>query len=165
MFIEVYTYTQNAPPFIPTVASGEHHIKWTPLADLPVPIWNAYVAVRDKDIFVVGSDAPIGEAKHHVYHYSLSNDQWNQLPPPGHYYGIPHIISSKLAVIGGRLSSTKERTNKVSTFDEATISYCPNMLLVRNRPGVVSHLQYIIVAGGGKDNGAPVIQDTIENFN
>ena len=34
-----------------------------------------------------------------------------------HCYGIPHIIGGKLTVIGGMLSATKKRTNKVSTFD------------------------------------------------
>ena len=38
-----------------------------------------------------------------------------QLPPSGHYHGIPHIIGDKLANIGGRLSATNKRTNKVST--------------------------------------------------
>ena len=46
--------------------------------------------------------------------------QWGQLPPSGHYSGIPHIIGDKLTMIGGYLSATKQRTNKVSTFDDGT---------------------------------------------
>ena len=168
MYINNQVTLQNAPPLMPAVVNGGHHIKWTPLADLPVPMWNLYAAVRDTDVYVAGGDSPIREAKHHVYHYSLSNDQWSQLPPPNHYYGIPHIIGNRLAIIGGRLSNTKERTNKVSTFDDVTqtwISFYPNMLSVRNRPGVVSHLEYTIVAGGGKGEDAPIIQDDIEILN
>lgn len=165
--IKLYT-SQNAPPLVPAVASGRHHIKWTPLADIPVPMWNAYVAMHDTDIYVAGGDSPVKEARHHTYCYNIHNDRWSQLPSSGHYYGIPHIIDRRLAIIGGRLSSTKERTNKVSTFDKATqtwIPYYPNMLMVRNRPGVVSYLKYIIVAGGGKGDDDPIIQDDMEILN
>ena len=62
------------------------------------------------------------------------------LPPSGHYHGIPHIIGDKLTVIGGCLSATDKRTNKVSTFDDGSqtwISYYPDLLSVRSTPGVV----------------------------
>ena len=74
------------------------------------------------------------------------------MPPSGHYRGIPHIIGDKLAIIGGSLSATgKITTNKVSTFDDdnqAWISYYPDLLSVRWLPGVVSHQEYVVVAGG-----------------
>ena len=73
-----------------------------------------------------------------------------QLPPSGHYYAIPHIIGGKLVIIGGRLSATKKRTNKVSTFDKDSqtwTSYYPDLLSVRSKPGVVSHLEHVIVTG------------------
>jgi len=73
------------------------------------------------------------------------------LLPSGHYFGIPHIIGGKLAIIGGRLSASTKRTNKVSTFDvdsQTWTSYYPNLLSVRSKPGVVSHLEHVIVAGG-----------------
>ena len=63
-------------------------------------------------------------------------------------------------------------TNKVSTFDEDSqtwTSYYPDMLSVRSKPGVVSHLEHVIVAGGGRptseDDDTPVIQDDIEVLN
>ena len=31
-----------------TLTSGRYHIKWTQLADLPAPLYDAYVAVQDK---------------------------------------------------------------------------------------------------------------------
>ena len=107
-----------------------------------------------------------------MFVYDINTDQWGQLPPSGHYYGIPHIIGGKLVIIGGRLSATKKRTNKVSTFDEDSqtwTSYYPDLLSVRSRPGVVSHLEHVIVAGGGrptaKDDDTTVAQDDIEIFN
>jgi len=121
------------------------------LADLPVPLYDAYVAVQDKKAYVTGV-SPFEDAKHQVYVYDVDFDQWGQLPPSGHYFGIPNIIGGKLVIIGGRLSATKMMTNKVSTFDEDSqtwTSYYPDLLSVRSKPGVVSHLEHVIVAGGG----------------
>ena len=78
--------------------------------------------------------SPVDDAKHQVYVYNINTDQWGQLPPSGHYYGIPHIIGGRLAIIGGCLSATRKRTNKVSTFDEDSqtwSSYYPDLLSVR----------------------------------
>ena len=47
--------------------------------------------------------------------------------------------------------------------------YYPDLLSVRSKPGVVSHLEYVIVAGGGKpkpkNNNTAVVQDDIEILN
>ena len=150
---------------MPTLTSGRYHIKWTQLTDLPAPFYGVYVAVQDKKVYVTGSDSPIEDAIHQVYVYDINTDQWGQLPPSGHYYGIPHTIGGKLVIIGGRLSATKKMTNKVSTFDEDSktwTSYYPDLLSVRSRPGVVSHLEHVIVAGGGLDD---ITHDDIEIFN
>ena len=130
-------------------------IKWNQVADLPAPMYGAYVTVQDKKIYVAGGSSPVDDAEHQVYVYDVNTDHWGQLPPSGHYYGIPHIIGGKLAIIGGRLSATKKRTNKVSTFDETSqtwTSYYPDLHSVRSKPGVVTHLEHVIVAGGGSDN-------------
>ena len=157
--------TQEAPPLMPTLTSNKHHIKWTQLADLPAPLCNVYIAVQHHKIYVTG-DSPVENVQHQVYVYDINIDQWGQLPPSGHYYGIPHIIGGKLAVIGGRLSATKKMTNKVSTFDkdgQTWTSYYPDLLSVRSRPGVVSHLEHVIVAGGGLDDDTD--HDDIEVLN
>ena len=160
--------TQEAPPLLPALTSDRYHIKWTQLADLPAPLYDVYVAVQHHKIYVTGT-SPVEEAECQVYVYDINYNQWDQLPQSGHYYGIPHIIGGRLAIIGGRLSATKKRTNKVSTFDEDSqtwTSYYPDLLSVRSKPGVVSHLQYVIVAGGDKgDDYTKVTQDDIEVFN
>ena len=151
---------------MPALTSGRYHIKWTQLADIPVPLYGAFVAVQHHKIYVTIGDSPVEDAKHQVYVYDFNTDQWDQLPPSGHYYGIPHIIGGKLVIIGGRLSATKKRTNKVSTFDEDSqtwTSYYPDLLSVRSKPGVVSHLEHVIVAGGGLDDTSA--QDDIEVLN
>ena len=150
---------------MPALTSGRYHIKWTQLADLPVPLYDPFVAVQHHKIYVTGS-SPVEDALHQVYVYNINTDQWGQLPPSGHYYGIPHIIGGRLAIIGGRLSATKKMTNKVSTFDEDSqtwTSYYPDLLLVRSKPGVVSHLEHVIVAGGGLDDNTD--HDDIEVLN
>ena len=65
-----------------------------------------------------------------------------------------------------------ERTNRVSTFDEENQtwkSYYPDLLTVRSGPGVVSHLEHVIVAGGtralSKNSNRRVAQDDIEVLN
>ena len=153
-----------APPLMPALTSGMYHIKWTQLADLPVPLSTLYVAVQHHKIYVTGIVSPVDDALHQVYVYNINNDQWGQLPPSGHYLGIPHIIGGRLAIIGGRLSATKRSTNKVSSFDEDSqtwTSYYPDLLSVRSRPGVVSHLEHVIVSGGTRSTA----EDDIEVLN
>ena len=157
---------------MPALTSGRYHIKWTQLADLPVPLYGAELAVQDKKVYVTGGNSPVEDALHQVYVYNTNTDQWGQLPPSGHYYGVPHIIGGRLAIIGGRLSATKKRTNKVSTFDEDSqtwTSYYPDLLSVRSRPGVVSYLEHVIVAGGtrstAEDDDTPIVHDDIEVLN
>ena len=164
--------TQEAPPLMPALTSGRYYIKWTQLADLPAPSYGAGVTVRDKKIYVTIGDSPVEDAYHQVYAYDINTDQWDLLPPSGHYFGIPYIIGGKLVIIGGRLSTTKKVTNKVSTFDEDSqtwTSYYPDLLSVRSKPGVVSHLEHVIVAGGvrpiAEDENTTVTQDDIEIFN
>ena len=154
---------------MPTLTSGRYHMKWTKLANLPAPMYDPYVTVQDKKVYVAGGNSPVDDAEHQVYVYDVNTDHWGQLPPSGHYYGIPHIIGGKLAIIGGRLSATKKRTNKVSTFDETSQSwksYYPNLISVKSKPGVVTHLEHVIVAGGDKGKEATrQTQDDIEVLN
>jgi len=151
---------------MPTLTSDRYHMKWTQLANLPVPMCSSYVTVQDKKVYVAGGNSPVDDALHQVYVYDVNTDHWGQLPSSGHYYGIPHIIGGKLAIIGGALSALKKRTNKVSTFDETSqtwTSYYPDLLSVRSRPGVVTHLEHVIVAGGVLDD--TTVQDDIEVLN
>ena len=135
------------------------------MADLPVPMCCTYIAAHNSKVYVTGC-SEVNEVSHQVYVYDINTDHWDQLPVSGHYFGIPHIIGGKLTIIGGRLSATEQRTNKVSTFDEASqtwISYYPDMLSVRSKPGVVTHGEYVIVVGG--INSAGIVMDDIEILN
>ena len=165
-FIISLLSTQEVPPLLPVLTSGSCQVKWTRLADLPAPLYDVYIAVHGHKIYVTGN-SPIERAKYEVYVYNINTDQWGQLPPSKHYSGVPHIIGDKLAIIGGHLSTTWKRTNKVSTFDDGTqtwISYYPDLLSVRSLPGVVSHQEYVIVAGG-RSIDVNIVQDDIEVLN
>jgi len=133
-------------------------------------MYNAHATVQDKKVYVAGGASPVDNTMDQVYVYEINTDHWDQLPPSGHWRGIPQIIGGKLAIIGGRLSSTtKMVTNKVSTFNNTSkiwTSFYPNLLLPRGNPGVVTHLEHVIVAGGGKFvKNAAVLLDDIEVLN
>ena len=139
-------FLQDAPPISPTLSSSKYHIKWKRLTDLPAAIRSAYIAVQDRKIYVSGGKSPVKDARHQVYVYDTDNDRWGRLPTPDHYYAVPHIIGGKLTLIGGHLIATKERTNKVSTFDhtkQSWVSYYPDLLSVRSLPGVATHVEYV----------------------
>jgi len=140
-------------------------MKWTRLADLPAPMWDMYVAVQDSKVYVAGGGSPVDEAYDQTFVYDVNTDCWNQLPPSGHYFGIPSIVGGNLVIIGGVLCATDEYTNKVSTFNETSqiwTSYYPNLLQVRCRPGVIAHLEHVIAAGGEVDSAT---QGEIEVLN
>ena len=153
---------------MPALTSGRYKLHWTRLASLPIPLVDAYVAIQGTRVYVTG-DSPKENALHQVYVYDLDTDCWNQLPPPGHYLGIPQIVGGRLVIFGGRQSDTKQRTNKVSTFDRTTqswVSHYPDMLSIRSKPGVATHLEHVIVAGGDQDEGdKSMTQDDIEILN
>ena len=150
-------------PVAPTLASSKHYVKWTRLANLPVPLYYAHAVVQSSKIYVTGHSPEPG-MDYQVFMLDITKNCWLQLPQSGHSCGILQIIGGKLTVIGGRLIATNSRTNKVSTFNEESHtwgSHYPNLLFARNRPGVGSHLQYIIVAGGtgGADHESLVRSD------
>ena len=151
-------FLQDAPPLMPlTLTSSKYHIKWTWLADLPAVVYGARVAVQDRKIYVTGGISPVKDASNQVFVYELDNNRWGQLPLPDHFFAIPHIIGGKLTLIGGCLIGTNKITNKVSTFNQTKqswVSYYPNLLSARHQPGIVIHMECVIVAGGvrGDDN-------------
>ena len=52
---------------MPALTSGRYHIKWTRLADIPVPLYHAYVAVQHHKIYVTGCESLVEDALHQVY--------------------------------------------------------------------------------------------------
>jgi len=148
--IHILPLFQEAPPLIPALRCGKYHIKWKKLTNLSAPLYNAYAVMQQNRIYVAGGYSPVDIAMQTVYVYELHTDCWKQLPLLDHYCAVAHIIGGRLTLIGGRLCSSNESTNKVSTFDESThtwTSYYPDLLSARYRPGVVAYLDHVIVAG------------------
>lgn len=148
-------------------------MKWSRLANMPSPLSEPYAVINQSKIFVTGCVTSHGhnDAIYQVYCYNCCTNQWCVLPRLQHHFGVPHIVGGKLVIFGGRLSHNSHRTSKVSTFDQSTqswISFYPDMTSVRSRPGVVTHLEYVIVAGGTVDDGKCVndieILNWVENY-
>lgn len=132
-------------------------MKWTRLADLPSPLSDPYAVISQSKIFVTGCGSSHGDARviFQVYCYNCFTNQWYLLPSLQQCYGVPHIVGGNLVIFGGRLSNNFKRTRKVSTFDQSKQcwrSFYPNMISARSRPGVVTHLEYVIVTGGTVDD-------------
>jgi len=138
------------------------------LASLPSPMCDAYATVQDNNIYIAGMQSPLDDAYDQVYVYNINNNQWGTLPPSGNYFGIPCMIGGKLSVIGGFLTTTKSKTNKVSTFNEYSktwTDFYPDMISARSKPGVASYKEHVIVIGGSAGDVTRVIQDDIEILN
>ena len=112
----------------------------------------------------MAGDALDEETYNCVYIYDINSNHWDSLPNPGQNRGILQIINGKLTIIGGRDHTTRKITNKVTTYiNNSWRNYHPNMLKARGLPGVVTHLDYVIVAGGALDNNTN--SDDIELLN
>ena len=149
---------------MPALQSGCYGLTWERCADLPSPMCAISAVLHDKKVYIMAGDAPDNDTYYHVYCYNITTDQWEQLPPPGHHMGRLQIIVGKLTVIGGGDNVTKKITNKVTTYiNNRWTDHFPNLLRARSKPGVVSHSEYVIVAGGYRDKDT--INDDIEILN
>ena len=113
----------------------------------------ASAVLHNEKVYVMAGAAPDNDILDHVFTYDISSNHWDKLPPPGHTIGVLQIIDGKLSVIGGMDTNTYEVTNKVSTFiNNSWTQHYPNMSKPRFRPGVAIYSDYVIVAGGIRDN-------------
>ena len=149
---------------MPSLQNGYYELTWENCADLPSPLYGASVALHDNKVYTMAGSAPDDDTYYYVYVYDINGNQWDRLPPPGQYMGTLQIINSKLTVIGGRDNTTGKRTNKVTTYNNNSwYNSYPSMIKARVKPGVVTHLDYVIVAGGVLDD--KTISDDIEVLN
>ena len=101
----------------------------------------------------MAGEAPDNDTLDYVYVYDINSNQWDRLPTPGQCRGSLQIINSKLTVIGGWDNTTNKITNKVTTYNNNSWrNEYPNLLKARVKPGVLTHLDYVIVAGGSLDD-------------
>ena len=121
--------------------------------------------LHNEKVYVMAGPAPDKNTRHYVFAYDISSNHWDRLPPPGHLGGVLEIIDGKLSVIGGTDTNIDQLpiTNKVSTFiNNSWTQHYPHMATPRARPGVTSHSDYIIVAGGLRDINTMTCNDDIE---
>ena len=137
---------------VPALQSGCFELTWENHADLPSPMYAASAILHKRNIYVMAGNAPKNDTLDYVFSYNININEWNRLPPPGHYRGKLQILNDKLTVIGGVDNATNEVTNKVSTFNNNSntwVKYFPNLLKSRGNPGVVTHEDHVVVLGGG----------------
>ena len=151
---------------MPALQSGCYQLTWENCTDLPSPMFDASAVHHNDNVYVMAGDAPQYDTLGYVFSYNIQNNEWSRLPPSGHYCGILQILDDKLTVIGGWDNATNRRTNKVSTFNNDSNNWnnhFPNMLQCRNRPGVATCEDHVIVLGGAIDDG--IHTDDIEVLN
>ena len=137
-------------------------MKWDQLSNLPTPMYDARATVQDKKFMSLVVLVLVMMLRMQYSCMTLIPIIGICYPPWATTKAFLRLLAKKLAIVGGRLSATKQRTNKVSTFNVGTKSwesYYPDLLSVRCRPGVITHLKHVIVAGGGSDT---MIHDDIE---
>ena len=138
---------------MPALQSGLYQLTWEKCADLPSPLFAASVALHDNKVYTMAGMAPDDDTYYYVYVYDINVNQWDRLPPPGQHCGQMQMINGKLSVIGGWDNTSRKRTNKVTTYNNNRwSSYYPNLIKSRARPAAVTHLEYVIVAGGSLDD-------------
>ena len=145
--------------------SGQYHMEWKSLSNLPVPLYDASIAVSGSTVYVLGQ-SPDKDSNHLVFCFDAVADQWSTLPPTEHRHGVIKIFDQKLTIFGGSNPKTRKTHNKVSTYSESTkqwFSLYPDMIHDRHMPGVVTYKDHVIVMGGNTSEGA--IHDSIEIMN
>ncbi|XP_065893257.1 uncharacterized protein [Dysidea avara] len=155
----------DAPSLVEALQSQQYHLKWTKCANLPTPIFEAFIAVDGSHVYVTGTYS-LQANQCQVFHYDLTTDQWDRLPNPDHRRGVLCMVGEYLAIFGGRDAITEKIHNKVSTYNKdgnCWISYYPNMMKNRHKPGVVTYGDQLIAIGGKRDEAT--IDDSIEVMN
>ena len=145
--------------------SKQYHLKWTRCADLPFPMYDAFVAIDGSHVYVTGSADRFTGCQ--VFHYDLTTDQWERLPEPGHRLGVLCMVGDYLTIFGGRDVVTDKIHNRVSTYDRDTnrwSNYYPNMTKSRSKPGVIVYQDYVL-AMGGRMADPDIIHGSIEMMN
>jgi len=151
---------------VEALQTKQYHLKWDRCADLPRRMYGASVAVDGNNVYVTAGGSPEDKAYNNVYQYDILTDQWNTLPQPGHRCGVLCMVDRKLSTFGGSDPVTREKHNKVSTYNRDTdgwTSFYPNMIQKRFKPGVVTHGDHVIVMGGKHESRK--YHDTIEVMN
>jgi len=133
-------------------------------------MYGASIIADEDKVYVMAGSTPEDDALYCVYQYDIKTDQWDQLPRPGHYWGVLHLVCGRLVIIGGAVldNDNPTPTNKVQTYDKDSnrwVSYYPDLKKARCKPGIVSHSNYVIALGGEGTESDDAVRDDIEILN
>ena len=140
----------HRPIPLSTLQSGKCHIKWTKCADLPCKMKSISIVTdtERKKIYASTNDSTVPCC---VFCYELVSHQWMHLPKLQHYRCVLLMCNGQLNAIGGYDSKSHILTKAVSTFCETTknwVSTYPDLFKARLKPGAISYLDHMMVAGG-----------------
>ena len=136
---------------MPALQSGCYEITWEWCAELPSPMYYVSAVLLDEKVYIMAGCASDDDILFHVYCYDSCTYEWEQLPSHKHIQGILQVINDYLTIIGGWDVNANMATNNVSTLiNNSWTDHYPNLLKARCKPGVASHSEYVIVAGGGE---------------
>ena len=138
--------------------SADYEVMTEKCADLPCPLRRASVALHDNKVYTITGYHNV-RTDCYVYVYDINDNKWATLyPSPKQFHGTLQIINSKLTIIGGIIATgntvenhEQETTNMVTTYNADNKSWSneyPNLQKARSTPGALTHLNYVIVAGG-----------------
>ena len=152
---------------VEALQTQQYHLKWTKCADIPKRMYDPSVAIDGNNVYVTAGSAPEYGTKNNVYRYDTSTDQWHTLPLSGHRGGVLCVVDKKLSIFGGSNPVSKQRLNKVSTYNGNTrswTSFYPSMIYIRYQPGVVAYSDHVIAMGGSGEAPGEYL-DTVEVMN
>ena len=131
------------------------HLTWVnECAKLPVPMYDASAVVLGNAAYVGGGATSRNGYDNTVFKYDLQNDEWNKLPPcPVANFGLAKL-AGKIVAVGGILSSSRQISNKVYTFDyEQWKEQLPPMPTSRYSLTAIEFQSNLITCGGKCMNG------------
>ena len=117
--------------------------------------------------YLGGGIAGVGsDNKYTVMAYDSQSGKWAKLPPYRACYFAITAINKQLVLVGGVVGSDKSKVVGMWRPDSEKWTYpYPNMIIARNDCSAVSYKQWLVVAGGERDNGDYLSSVEIMNIN
>ena len=154
---------QESSPLVTISLDRNYEVTKEKCADLPCPLKRASVVLHDNKVYTITGYHNV-PTDCYVYVYDINDNKWARLyPSPKQFHGTLQIINGKLTIIGGIIATEntvenyKEKTtNKVTTYNADNKSWSNeyrNLQKAREMPGALTHLNYVIVAGGRLRDG------------
>ena len=129
---------------------------------MPTQMRSASAILHNNHIFVSGGVFEDRDTKMAVcvQDYDIQTRTWNILPPAPQYHSQAAIVGGLLTLIGGLGASRHSRTKDLSSWTGGKWEpVFPATKRIHYRPGVVSHDNLLVVAGGSENDSKQKMDD------